>query len=160
MSSSIVLSQLRWPSMAQDLAILSAPGDASFDIAVFCRSYGITEVELDSLIKIPEFQDLLSHAVQQVQAQGDKAGPRYRASVLSRHLSEHLFRRAASGEMSDKDSLKLLETLLRSAGLYDPPPVANTQVNVGVSVPIAVPVGMNNPKLDHLRVVEATPVAS
>lgn len=156
---SIVLSQLRWPSMAQDLAILTAPGDASFDLAGFCQSYDITESDLDALIKIPEFQELFQHAVQQVRAQGDKAGPRYRAAVLSRHLSEHLFRRASTGAMTDKDSLKLLETLLRSAGLYDPPPVSNTQVNVGVSVPIAIPDGMRNPKLNHMRVVEATALA-
>lgn len=149
---SIVLSQLRWPSMAQDLAIMAAPGEATIDVAGFCRSYEITEADLNDLLVVPEFQDLLRHAVEQVQAQGDKAGPRYRATVLSRHLSEALFRKASSGDMNDKEAIKLLEILLRSAGLYDPPPVATTQVNVGVSVPIPIPPGLSNPKLNHLAI--------
>lgn len=159
---SIVLSQLRWPSMAQDLAIMGAPGEATIDIDGFCRSYGLTEAELNALLTVPEFQELLRHAVEQVHAQGDKAGPRYRAAVLSRHLSEALFRKASLGEMNDKEAIKFLEILLRSAGLYDPPPVSTTQVNVGVAaVPIPVPSGMNNPKLSHLVTTDATsqPVA-
>ena len=137
---------------------MTAPGEASFDIPAFCRSYGITEQELNRLLTLPEFQSLLRGAVDQVQAQGDKAGPRYRAAVLSRHLAEALFRKASVGDMQDKEAIKFLEILLRSAGLYDPPPVTNTQVNVGVSVPIPVPTGMSSKKLDHLRPVEAQAV--
>lgn len=151
---SLVLSQLRWPAMAQDLAIMAAPGEATMDIAGFCASYGLTEDELKNLLKIPEFQSQFRHALEQVSAQGDKAGPRYRASILSRHLSEVLFRKAVSGEMEDKEAIKLLEILLRSAGLHDAP-AASTQVTVGVSIPIPVPDGMRSTKLDHLRVIES-----
>ena len=74
----------------------------------------------------------------------------YRAGTLSQALAEKLFRDAISENMKPAEALKLLELLYKVSGsMNTEQQVVNTQVNVGVAIP--VPEGMKNRKLDHLR---------
>lgn len=144
-----ILSQLRWPSLAQDLAVMTVPGSPIDDLSVIYNSYHITEDDLQQIIKIPKFQELFRRSLADFQAQGTKAGQMFRATALSQALSEKLYNDAMASELEAKDSIKLLELLMKASGILDKTPEAtvNTQVNVGVNLPL--PHGLTNQKLKH-----------
>lgn len=144
------LSRLRWPSLAQDLAVLSAPG-SNLDLDNILKAYGVTNTELKQILVIPEFQSMFREEMNRVQSLGTRAGDIYRFSTLSQSLSEKLFRDAMASAMDAKDAIKLLELFCKAARLTDVKEAAqvNTQVNVGVSLPL--PTGLENSKLAHLE---------
>lgn len=152
---SIVLSSLRWPSLARDLAIMTAPGSPLTDLGQLCKAYGVTDKELAEITKIPAFQDLLKRELEACKAQGSKAGVHYRFSSLSQALAEQLFRDASNGILEGKDVVALLKLFMQAGGLLSDKeaPQVNTQVNVGVQLPL--PVGISGSKLKHLVPVEA-----
>lgn len=145
------LSQLRWPSLAQDLAVMTVPGSPITSLDAIYKTYNITEDELRDILKVPYFQQLFKNSLETFKAQGSKAGQIFRATSLSQALSEKLFTDALRGDMEAKDSLKLLELLMKGAGLFDKTDggtQVNTQVNVGLNLPL--PKGLRNHKLDHI----------
>lgn len=144
------LAQLKWPSLAQDLAVMTVPGSPITDLKDVLDTYGITQDELKEIVKIPKFRDMFETCYNEFKSQGSKAASIYRATSLSQALSEKLFRDAMNGTIDAKDSLKLLELLMKGSGQFSPEEKTqvNTQVNVGVALPI--PKGLNNPKLKHL----------
>ena len=148
-----ILIQSRWPSLAQDLAIMTVPGSPIPDFNFIHQVYGTTDDELKEIIKIPEFQQMYKSELDRCKAQGSRAGQIYRFSSLSQALSEKLYRDATTGIMEAKDALKLLELLMKAAGLSDDKSTqVNTQVNVGVALPL--PKNLDNPKLKHLEAVD------
>lgn len=143
------LAQFRWPSLARDLAVMLLPDSPLTDVAVVRTKYGVSEEELRTILTIPHFQELFGEAVDYFKAQGNKAGARFRASILSDSLAEKLYNDAMNEEMKSSEAIKLLELLLKTSGALekDGTTVA-TQVNVGVSLPL--PRGLKNPKLKHV----------
>lgn len=135
----ILRTQAHWPTLAQDMALLSVPNSPVGSMDAICRTYGITKDELREILALPHFQLLLDTSLQEVQKQGSKAGARYRALTLAQALAESMFRKANSGAMKDADCLKLLESLLRTAGLADKD---QTQVNVQTNIALPFPQGV------------------
>lgn len=147
--SDILLAHPKWPSLAQDLAVMTVPGSPISDLSYIYRTYGLSEADLKTVLMIPEFQELFKKELERCKALGDRAATVYRFGSLSQALSEKLFRDAISNEMETKDAIKLLELLLKASGLNeDKTPQVNTQVNVGVTLPL--PKGLSNKKLNHL----------
>ena len=102
---------------------------------------------------------MFSLALTDMRSQGPRAGQVYRAQSLQQALAEQLFTAASTGKMDAKDAIKLFELLLRSGGILDGGKEAttvNVQTNVGVALPL--PQGLSNPKLNHLKIAEATDV--
>ena len=152
-------SQFRWPSLAQDLAVMMAPGSPITNIEQIYRTYDIDEPTLRHLLTVPKFKEMFSRALADMRSQGTRAGHLYRAQSLAQALAEQLFTAASTGKMDAKDAIKLFELLLRSGGLLDGGKEAttvNVQTNVGVALPL--PQGLSNPKLNHLKIAEATDV--
>lgn len=148
--SGIALSTLSWPSLAQDLAVMAVPGSPITDLGVIYSTYNLTEASLMSILQVPKFQMMFKEALSEFRAQGGKAGSIYRARTLSHSLAEKLYKDAMT-TMEPKDAIKLLELLMKSSGIMDKDtPTVNTQVNVGVSLPL--PKGLSNKKLAHLEV--------
>lgn len=142
-------SQTQWPGLARDLAILSAPDSPLSGIDVILETYGLTQADLRELALVPAFQDMYARELESVRAKGDRAGALYRAATFSQSLAEKLYRDAVAGRMEAKEAIRLLETLLKAAGLSgDGGTTVNVQNNVGVAIPVP---RLNNPKLDHLR---------
>lgn len=138
----ILRSQSQWPSLAQDIALLSIPNSPVVGgIEGICHSYHLTRAELKEILAVPFFQHLLDVSMQEVQKQGSKAGSRYRALFLAQALAEKLFRKANADEMKDADMLKLLESLLKTAGLADKD--QTTQVNVQNNIALPFPQGVS-----------------
>lgn len=148
---SVVLSRMRWPSLAQDLAIMTVPGTPITDLSMIYGSYDLSEADLKEILTIPAFQEMFQKELENCKAQGSKAGVAYRFGTLSQSLSEHLFRAAMEGDLEAKDAIRLLELFLKASGLSETaaPAQVATQVNVGISLPL--PHGLSNPKLDHLK---------
>lgn len=145
-----VLAQHRWASLAQDLAVMQVPDTPITDFDMIYSTYDITEDELTKILVIPEFQHMYSNALEQLRSQGTKAGSIYRASTLSQSLAEKLFRDALDEKMKPAEALKLLELLYKVSGsMNNEQATVNTQVNVGVAIP--VPAELKNHKLDHIR---------
>lgn len=146
----ICLSQLKWPNLAQDLAIMSVPGSPIDNLDIIYSTYGISAQELKDIVKIPKFRELFTNCLAEFQAQGSKAANIYRATALSQALSEKLYSDAMDDKLEAKDSLKLLELLFKASGQLDRQETqVNTQVNVGVNLPL--PSGLSNKKLDHMK---------
>lgn len=134
--------------MAQDLAVMTVPGSPLTELGVIYKTYGISDSELKEILTIPSFQELFKQALDNFKAQGNTAGAKYRFGTLSQSLSEKLYRDASSGNMEAKDAIKFLELMLKAAGLHDSKDVAvNTQVNVGVALPL--PQSLRDSKLKH-----------
>lgn len=148
---SLVLSQLRWPSLARDLAIMTAPGSPLSDLKDVLDSYNLKEDDLKTLLELPQFRELFKRELDEVKAQGSKASAIYRSATLSQALTEKLFRDAVNNNMESKDALRLLELLLKSSGALTPSEAAvQVQNNIGIAIP--VPHGMKNRKLQHLEI--------
>lgn len=153
------LDYLKWPSLARDLAVMTVPDSPLDDLDKILTTYGITREELAKLVLHPEFQPLFQKELELCRAQGSRAGQIYRFSTLSQALSEKLFQDAmglGENEMKASESIKLLELMMKAAGLADTKdsPVVNVQTNVGVQLPL--PTGLNNPKLKHLEVSDVS----
>lgn len=131
---------LRWPALAQDIALITIPNSPINGIQEVCDAYGITQPELRDILSVPYFQQLLDTSMQELQKQGSRAGLRYRAMVLAESLAEMLYRRANSGQMKDTDALKLLDSLLKASGIEKEP--AGTQVNVQNNIALPFPQGV------------------
>lgn len=147
---SIELAQLKFPSIAQDLAIMSMPDSPIENLDAVCRAHQITRDELSEIIKIPKFQELFANSLAEFRAQGSQAVVQYRTASLAQALSEKIFRDAMQDKVEAKDSVKFLELLMRASGQLDTKDKnINTQVNVGINIP--VPKGLSNPKLRHMQ---------
>ena len=146
----VVLSQLQWPSLAQDLAIMAVPGSPIEDLGQIYSTYGLTESELKHILQVPKFQLMFKNALAGFRAQGNKAGSIYRALTLSHSLAEKLYKDAMS-TMEAKDAIRLLELLMKSCGMLEKDNMTqvNVQNNVGVQLPL--PKGLANKKLAHLE---------
>ena len=146
---SITLSQLRWPSLAQDLAVLAAPGSPIDSLDQIYSSYDITEDELNALLKVPLFQKYFKAAVDELKALGSRAGAMYRAGTLAQGVSEKLYRDFLAGDIKAPDAIKFLDLLYKASGMMDKQQAqVAVQVNNGIHLPI--PVGLDNPKFNHL----------
>lgn len=154
---SLAISQTRWPSLAQDLAVMFVPGSPLNNIEQIYATYDIDEQELRDILDVPEFQALFKKEKAQCKAEGKLAGPMYRFSSLSQSLSEKLFNDAMRSDLDAKDAIKLLELFMKAARLLESPkdaPQVNTQVNV--SIPLPIPTGLKNPKLSHMAKLPKT----
>lgn len=143
--------QVRWPSLARDLAILQVP-DSPTDIKSILSEYGLTKQELVDILHNPYFQQLFQGSLEEVKNQGSKAGARYRALTLSQALWEKLFRDAHNGDMEPRDALKLLDMLVKVAGLADAKETTQVNTQVNVAVPLPLPKGVA--KVAHALPVE------
>lgn len=145
----ITLSPLRWPSLAQDIAVMAAPGSPIDSLDHIYSSYNIDEDELNELLKVPLFQQHFQTAAQELKAQGSRAGAIYRAGTLAQGVSEKLYRDFLDGQMKAPDAIKFLDLLYKASGMTDKSqPQVAVQVNNGVQLP--QPVGLDNPKFQHL----------
>lgn len=152
------LSQLHWPALAQDLAVVAASGSSTKDYSGILRTYGIKDAELAEIISVPKFKMLFEYAVKDCKT-SDKTRSDVveRFSALSQSLAEKLYRDAQTGTMDSKEAVRLLELFLKAAAITDSKTAqVNTQVNVGLSLPL--PTGLSNPKLNHLIPKEAQSV--
>lgn len=136
----VLKSQLRWPALAQDLALMSVPNSPIQGIDEILEEYQLTKAELKHIIAVPHFQQLLDVSFRELGKQGSKAGVRIRAMYLAQSLAEMLYRRANGGEMKDADALKLLESLIKTAGLGEKDQA--TQVNVQNNIALPFPQGV------------------
>ena len=145
----IVLSEMRWPSLARDLAVMSAPDSPITDFSAIYSTYNLDEPTLASILTVPKFQTMFKKAMEDMKAQGSKAGSMYRAGTLAQALSEQLYREASTGGMKPSESIKLLELFLKASGLLEKEQAqVNVQTNVGIQLPI--PRGLANRKLKHI----------
>lgn len=142
----------RWPSLARDLAIMTAPDSPLRDLGAVLQSYNLTEDEFKGTLEIPEFRSMFAAELERVKAQGNRAGIQYRMTTLSQALSEKLFRDAVGNGMKAAESIRFLELLMKSAGLMEPPK-ETVQVNTQVNVQLPLPLGLDNNKLKHLEPV-------
>lgn len=129
--------QGQWPSLAQDMALLTIPNSPVEGIADVCATYRITKEELKAILNVPYFQKLFEQSLADVKSLGSRAGIKYRAMILSQSLAERMYFKATQGGMDDKESLRLLELLLKAAGLDKDVGAAqvNTQVNIALPIP-------------------------
>lgn len=147
-----MVDQNRWPSLAQDLAVMMVPDSPIISVEQICRTYKTTHEELKSLLTIPKFQSLYNNALEEFKAQGTSAGLVFRTKQLSIALSEMLFNKSIDGTMDTKDTLKLLEMFFKVSGAFkEKEAQVNTQVNVGFTLPL--PKGIK--KLEHLETIDA-----
>lgn len=132
--------QGQWPSLAQDMALLTIPNSPVQGVDDICATYSLTQTDLKEILGVPYFQKLFERALQDVQSLGSAAGIKYRAMILSQTLAENLFRQANNGEMEVKEALKLLELLFKASGLEKDNGAAqvNTQVNIALPIPQGV----------------------
>lgn len=148
-----VLQRIRWASLAQDLAIMSVPGSPIKDIKQILEVYNIDISTIKSLLDDRDFQKMLDAEETRFKAQGPTAGVKYKFGALSQSLAEKLYNDAHNNKMDGKDSVKLLDLLLKASGLSEDKPAAvNTQVNVGVQLPL--PQSLRSTKLKHAFPIE------
>lgn len=150
----LVLKQIqsKWPSIAQDIALLTVPtsGSATYTGADIAAYYKLTDTQFTKLIELPQFRTLVEQEVAAAKELGPKAGVRLRAEALSLELQETLFSRAMAGDLDDKLSVQLLGMLMKSAGIDQPPEMVQAQtahntVNIAFNVP-----KLSNKKLAHI----------
>lgn len=143
MSGYPLSAQMQWPSLAQDLALLNVPNSPfKGGVDEVCEAYGLSRNDLKAVLAVPHFQLLFQKAVDEVGRDGSRAGVRARATMLTQALAEKLFREASADHMEAKDAIKLLDSLLKMSGLDKEQKgdvQVNTQVNVQIPVPPAVP---------------------
>lgn len=130
----------QWTSIAQDLALITIPDSGVSGVDAVCKTYGLTREELKLIAEVPYFRQLFDTSLAELKKLGTRAGTRYRALQLSHQLAESLSRRASSGLLKDSDAIKLLDSLLKMAGL-DKEPV-QTQVNVQNNIALPFPQGV------------------
>lgn len=133
--------QMQWPALAWDAALLTIPNSPIESLDELCKAYGITPEEFRAILGVPHFQYMFDASLQELQKQGSKAGLKYRAMCFAQSLFESLYRKANKGEMKDSDALKLLESLIKAAGI-DKEPAGTTQVNVQANIGLPFPTGV------------------
>ena len=141
--------QTRWPSLARDLAILTLPYSPVSMEDIF-RTYETDKDEIAQLLATPDFVKRFEKEMSVCEQAGDKAVVRYRSSTLSQALAEKLFRDAINNDMKPGEALKLLDLLLKVAGLMTEDKVA---ANVAVQTNIALPLP-HVEKIAHCFAVE------
>lgn len=146
---SILTTQYRWPSLARDLAILTVP-DSPVDLKDVFATYDLTAEQLTEILQNPAFLRLFDKEMTLCANGGERVAVKYRATTLSQALSEKLFRNAIAGAMKDSDALKLLDLLLKTAGLLSE---EKTTVAVQTNVNMKLPLPKVN-KLAHCFAVE------
>lgn len=153
--STDILATTRWPSLAQDLAVMYVPGSPITNIQQILETYGLTPAELKQIIEIPKFKEMVEIEQERFRSQGAVAGAKYRFGTLSQALAEKLYRDANDNKIDAKDTIKLLDLLLKASGVTEEKGTSvNTQVNVGVQLPL--PKSLKETKLKHaFPVVEA-----
>ena len=128
---------------------MAAPGSPIDSLDHIYSSYGITEDELNEILKVPLFQKHFQTSLQEMKAQGSRAGAMYRAGTLAQGVSEKLYRDFLADGMKAQDAIKFLELLYKASGMTDKnQPQVAVQVNNGIQLP--QPVGLDNPKFQHL----------
>ena len=142
--------QGQWPSLAQDMALLTIPNSPVEGVDDVCATYNLTPEDLKEILAVPYFQKLFERALSDVQSLGSSAGVKYRAMILSQTLAENLFRQANNGDMEPRDCLKLLELLLKASGLEKDS--GSAQVNTQVNIALPIPQGLS--KVAHCIPVE------
>lgn len=130
----------QWPSIAQDMALLTIPNSPVEGVEDICRTYHVTKEDLRDMLSVPYFQKLFERSLADVQALGNSAGMKYRAMVLSQAMAEALFRKFNEGAMEAKEALKLLELLFKASGLDKDN--SGTQVNVQANIALPLPKGV------------------
>lgn len=146
------LNHLRWPSLARDLAVMTVPDAPTVSLDSLCKAYDLTQEALAQVVMHPEFRQLFERELEACRSLGSKAGKIYRFSALGQALSEKLYNDAMNGAVETKDAIKLLELLLKAAGMMDQKEQqVNVQTNVGINLPL--PTGLSNPKLKHLEAI-------
>lgn len=162
--SNIVLSQLRWPSLAQDLAVMTLPGTPLTEIDGVRKKYGLSDADLKHIITIPYFQRLFNDELAKFQQQGSKAVGRYQTGILAQSLTQKLFNDVMdpTTKVEARDALKLLELLLKAGGLLDHPKDGGVTVNTNIAVQAAVqgalPKSLSDSSLKHAFTQEAIDV--
>ena len=132
---------------------MNVPGSPITDFQQVYDSYHITSDDLKQILQVPEFKDMFQRELEKCKANGGRAAQIYRFTTLSQALSEKLYKDAASGNLEPKDAIKLLELLLKAAGIAEDKQQVNTQVNVGVNLPL--PQGLSNKKVAYLTEAKA-----
>lgn len=145
----MAVQKTRWPSLAQDLAVLSIPG-SPLDIADIYRIYNTTETEVAAMLTDPEFRKLVVTASRRFEAYGDKAAAVYRASTLAQGVSEKLYNDFMAGDVKPQDAVKFLELLYRASGLDSGQKGPQVAVQNNMTVQLPSPAGLTNPKFNHL----------
>lgn len=128
--------QVKWPSLARDLAILTMPYSPVSMQDIF-RTYQTDKDEIATLLATPDFVKRFEKEMAVCEQAGDKAVVRYRTSTLSQALAEKLFRDAINDAMKPGEALKLLDLLLKTAGLMaeDKAPTVAVQTNIALPLP-------------------------
>lgn len=131
----------QWPSIAQDMALLTIPNSPVEGIEDICQTYGISKADLKEMLAVPYFQKLFEKSLSEVQSLGNAAGMKYRAMILSQAMAETLFRKFNEGAIDIKEALKLLELLFKASGLDKDN--SGTQVNVQANIALPLPKGVD-----------------
>ena len=147
----MAVQKTKWPSLAQDLAVLSIPG-APLEIDDIYRIYRTTESEIADLLKEHDFSKLVVAAAKRFEAYGDKAAAVYRAASLAQGVSEKLYNDFMQGDVKPQDAVKFLELLYRASGLDNNQKGAQVAVQNNMTVQLPSPTGLSNPKFNHLLV--------
>lgn len=151
MSDKLLKIKSKWGLIAKDIALMMLPdGLTEYTASDIAATYNLTDAEYDALLELPAFQLVLNNEQERIKQLGPAAGTRLRAEALATSLVEHLYSKAMSNDMDDKQSMELLKTLMRSAGTDAPPETIkaeqqNTSVNIAFNLP-----KLNNKKLAHL----------
>lgn len=149
-----------WPSIAKDIALLTVPGGGTHytadDIA---KTYGLTADEFADLTRLPAFETFVKDELARIKSLGPNAGARMRAEAMAVSMQEQMFQQACAGVMDEKVQLQFLNTLLKSAGLDQPPENARAAAPQSVvNVAFSIPRLPTNRKLSHLTARSQTVV--
>ncbi len=118
----------------------------TFSVKDIAATYHLEEDDFVALIRLPAFVAIMRSELARIKELGPFAGQRLRAEALATDLQEHLYSRAKSGIMDDKQAVALLGILLKSAGLDMPPDVREQETNKASA---SVNIAFNLPKLPH-----------
>lgn len=154
-------SETKWPSIARDIALLATPvdGATTYTASDIAAEYGLPLEHLTALLALPAFQELVRQELAHIKTLGPKAGARLRAEAMAIEVQEYLFNRVTRlHDLDDKLSVQFYGMLLKSAGLEQPPEMAQAQapqntVNIAFNIP-----KLKNPKLAHLASLSQTRV--
>lgn len=146
-----------WHNIAKDIILLSTlpRADASYGTDQIAREYGMTRDEFSCLMRDEEFSLLVKEEMASFKAQGPHAGYRMRMSAMAVTMMEQLYSEACgSDDIKFSEKLRLLDSLLKGAGLDEPPENKKgaIQTAVGVNVSFNIP-KLDNPKLKHIEAV-------
>ena len=83
---SVLETRMKWPGLAQDLAVMSLPNSPIKSLTDLYTAYGVTEAELKHLLTVPEFQTMFRKEYEKMQELGPNAGAVYKFSSLSQAL--------------------------------------------------------------------------